>query len=150
MKLVVRVFLPLSCRPLRCLHERLLATCQDLARKEGGTAQRLLSSALQCEAGHHPCAGYGILGPYARGQGWAPGPIMDWKDGATGWILWISLAIMLGDSLTSLSILIINSAASCSKCAGLPPCSPFSKRFHASGTPPNPTRQPLDFAACLQ
>ena len=64
-----------------------------------------------------PCAGYAILGPYARGQGWAPGAIMDWKDGATGWILWVSLAIMLGDSLTSLSILILNSAASCSKCA---------------------------------
>lgn len=55
-------------------------------------------------------AGFGILGPYARGQGWAPGPISDWKNGATGWILWISLAIMLGDSLTSLSLLIISSA----------------------------------------
>ena len=55
-------------------------------------------------------AGFGILGPYARGQGWAPGPIGDWKNGATGWILWISLAIMLGDSLTSLSLLIISSA----------------------------------------
>ena len=59
-------------------------------------------------------AGFGILGPYARGQGWAPGPITDWKTGATGWILWISLAIMLGDSLTSLSLLIISSAK-CSK-----------------------------------
>ena len=54
-------------------------------------------------------AGYGILGPFARGQGWAPGPIGDWKSGATGWILWVSLAIMLGDSLTSLSLLLITS-----------------------------------------
>ncbi|EIE19928.1 OPT superfamily oligopeptide transporter [Coccomyxa subellipsoidea C-169] len=53
--------------------------------------------------------GYGILGPYARAQGWAPGEIMDWKNGATGWILWVSLAIMLGDSLTSLSLLVITS-----------------------------------------
>ncbi|BDA51281.1 Putative oligopeptide transporter YGL114W [Coccomyxa sp. Obi] len=58
--------------------------------------------------------GYGILGPYARARGWAPGAIMDWKTGATGWILWVSLAIMLGDSLTSLSLLVISSTK-CSK-----------------------------------
>lgn len=58
-----------------------------------------------------------MLGPYARSQGWAPGPISDWKIGATGWILWISLAIMLGDSLTSLSLLIISSA----RCKGWAP-----------------------------
>lgn len=50
-------------------------------------------------------AGYGVLGPFARRKGWAPGPIGDWKDGATGWILWVSLAIMLGDSMTSLALL---------------------------------------------
>lgn len=58
--------------------------------------------------------GYGVLGPYARSKGWAPGPIGDWKDGATGWILWVSLAIMLGDSLTSLSLLVVSSV-SCGK-----------------------------------
>ena len=59
----------------------------------------------------HPVlhAGYGMLGPVARYKGWAPGPIGDWKNGATGWVLWISLAIMLGDSLTSLSLLLITS-----------------------------------------
>ena len=62
----------------------------------------------------------------AKSQGWAPGPIGDWRTGATGWILWVSLAIMLGDSLTSLSLLIISSAASCNKCAGLMlPCLHF-------------------------
>ena len=50
-----------------------------------------------------------MLGPFARHKGWAPGPIGDWKSGATGWVLWISLAIMLGDSLTSLSLLLITS-----------------------------------------
>ena len=54
-------------------------------------------------------AGYGMLGPFAKHKGWAPGPIGDWKSGATGWVLWISLAIMLGDSLTSLSLLLITS-----------------------------------------
>lgn len=53
--------------------------------------------------------GYGMLGPFAKHRGWAPGPIGDWKSGATGWVLWISLAIMLGDSLTSLSLLLITS-----------------------------------------
>jgi hypothetical protein len=56
-------------------------------------------------------AGYAALGPYARSQGWAPGPVADWQDGAAGWILWISLAIMLGDSLTSLSLLVGTSVA---------------------------------------
>lgn len=54
-------------------------------------------------------AGYAVLGPYARQQGWAPGPIGDWRSGATGWVLWMSLAIMLGDSLTSLSLLLLTS-----------------------------------------
>ncbi len=54
-------------------------------------------------------AGYGLLGPFARYKGWAPGPIGDWKTGATGWVLWVSLAIMLGDSLTSLSLLLFTS-----------------------------------------
>ena len=50
-----------------------------------------------------------MLGPFARHRGWAPGPIGDWKTGATGWVLWVSLAIMLGDSLTSLSLLLVTS-----------------------------------------
>ena len=72
------------------------------------------SAYQQTQFKHAWRAGFGILGPHARSQGWAPGPISDWKNGATGWILWISLAIMLGDSLTSLSLLIISSAK-CSK-----------------------------------
>lgn len=30
-------------------------------------------------------SGFGILGPYARTQGWAPGPIGSWRTGATGY-----------------------------------------------------------------
>jgi len=55
------------------------------------------------------CAGFGVLGPYARAQGWAPGPINDWQTGAAGWVLWISLAVMLGDSITSLALLSLSS-----------------------------------------
>ena len=41
---------------------------------------------------------------------WAPGKVGDWEKGATGWILWVSLAVMLGDSLTSLAILLVAQA----------------------------------------
>lgn len=50
--------------------------------------------------------GYGILGPVARRAGWAPGPIGDWETGAAGWVMWVSLAIMLTDALTSLGVLV--------------------------------------------
>jgi len=51
--------------------------------------------------------GWGILGPYARSQGWAPGPISNWETGAKGWILWISLSIMLADSFCSLLLIVV-------------------------------------------
>ncbi|KAJ4360567.1 OPT super [Didymosphaeria variabile] len=46
--------------------------------------------------------GWGILSPLAKQRGWAPGPVSDWTDGSKGWIVWISLAIMLADSLVNL------------------------------------------------
>jgi OPT family oligopeptide transporter len=46
--------------------------------------------------------GYGILSPLAKSHGWAPGPTDDWAEGSKGWIVWISLAIMLADSLVNL------------------------------------------------
>ncbi|KAK8086881.1 hypothetical protein PG994_001855 [Apiospora phragmitis] len=46
--------------------------------------------------------GWGILSPMAHNHGWAPGPISDWESGSKGWIVWISLAIMLADSVISL------------------------------------------------
>ncbi|KAJ7455393.1 OPT oligopeptide transporter protein-domain-containing protein [Mycena galericulata] len=46
--------------------------------------------------------GWGILSPLAKLSGWAPGPVGDMTDGARGWILWTSLAIMCADSLVSL------------------------------------------------
>eukprot|EP00210_Caulerpa_lentillifera_P008048 g7685.t1 len=49
--------------------------------------------------------GFGILGPLAKSQSWAPGEISSLDSGATGWVLWVSLAIMLGESLTSLALL---------------------------------------------
>lgn len=49
--------------------------------------------------------GWGVLAPISKAKGWAPGPIGDIETGATGWLLWVSLAIMLADSAMSLSLL---------------------------------------------
>ncbi|KAI0850221.1 OPT superfamily oligopeptide transporter [Daldinia vernicosa] len=46
--------------------------------------------------------GWGILSPLAKFRGWAPGPVDDWEEGSRGWIVWISLAIMLADAIVSL------------------------------------------------
>ncbi|KAJ1915407.1 OPT super [Mycoemilia scoparia] len=49
--------------------------------------------------------GWGILSPVAKYSGWAPGPVDDWKEGSRGWILWVSLAVMIADSLVSLAVI---------------------------------------------
>ncbi|KAJ6022424.1 hypothetical protein N7499_007739 [Penicillium canescens] len=51
--------------------------------------------------------GWGILSPLAKARGWAPGPVDSWDDGSKAWIVWISLAIMLADSLVSLGWLLL-------------------------------------------
>ncbi|KAL9053916.1 MAG: hypothetical protein Q9162_004489 [Coniocarpon cinnabarinum] len=50
--------------------------------------------------------GWGILSPLAKSRGWAPGAVDDWESGSKGWIVWISLAIMLADALVSLGWLV--------------------------------------------
>ncbi|KAF2136937.1 uncharacterized protein K452DRAFT_291973 [Aplosporella prunicola CBS 121167] len=51
--------------------------------------------------------GWGILSPLAKHKGWAPGPVSDWETGSKGWIVWVSLSIMLADSLVSLGWLVL-------------------------------------------
>jgi len=51
--------------------------------------------------------GWGILGPTAKAVGWAPGKVENLNDGASGWILWISLFIMLSESIVSLLVLLV-------------------------------------------
>jgi OPT family oligopeptide transporter len=51
--------------------------------------------------------GWGVLSPLAKHRGWAPGDVSDWTNGSKGWIVWISLAIMLADSLVSLGWLVL-------------------------------------------
>lgn len=47
--------------------------------------------------------GWAILSPLAKNKGWAPGEVNDWEHGSKGWIVWVSLAIMLVDAVVSLS-----------------------------------------------
>ncbi|KAH7383273.1 OPT oligopeptide transporter protein-domain-containing protein [Pyrenochaeta sp. MPI-SDFR-AT-0127] len=51
--------------------------------------------------------GWAFLSPLAKHKNWAPGPVSDWTNGSKGWIVWISLAIMLADSLVNLGWLLI-------------------------------------------
>lgn len=55
--------------------------------------------------------GWGVLAPMAKYLGWAPGPIDDWVTGGQGWILWLSLSVMISDSLVSFFVVTIKSAA---------------------------------------
>lgn len=54
--------------------------------------------------------GWAVLSPLAKYRGWAPGSINDWESGSKGWIVWISLAIMLADAIVSLGYLASRSA----------------------------------------
>lgn len=51
--------------------------------------------------------GWAVLSPLARHKGWAPGPVNDWETGSKGWIVWVSLAIMLADALVNLGWLVL-------------------------------------------
>lgn len=42
--------------------------------------------------------GWGILSPLARKNDWAPGPISSMEDGARGWLIWVSIALLFGDA----------------------------------------------------
>ena len=51
--------------------------------------------------------GWAILSPVAKNNGWAPGEVSDWEHGSKGWIVWISLAIMLADAIVNLGWLVL-------------------------------------------
>ncbi|EXJ67450.1 uncharacterized protein A1O5_09463 [Cladophialophora psammophila CBS 110553] len=52
-------------------------------------------------------AGWAVLSPMAKNNGWAPGPVDDWETGSKGWIVWVSLAIMLADAVVNLGWLFL-------------------------------------------
>lgn len=51
--------------------------------------------------------GWAVLSPLAKYKGWASGDVGDWNSGSKGWIVWVSLAIMLVDAIVSLGWLIL-------------------------------------------
>ena len=51
--------------------------------------------------------GWAILSPLAKTKGWAAGPVNDWETGSKGWIVWVSLAIMLADAVVNLGWLFL-------------------------------------------
>ncbi|KIX03097.1 uncharacterized protein Z518_06647 [Rhinocladiella mackenziei CBS 650.93] len=53
--------------------------------------------------------GWAVLSPLAKHNGWAPGSVDDWETGSKGWIVWVSLAIMLADAIVNLGWLILQS-----------------------------------------
>jgi hypothetical protein len=42
----------------------------------------------------------------AKAKGWAPGPITDAETGAAGWLMWLGLALLLGDCFSELALLV--------------------------------------------
>jgi hypothetical protein len=51
-----------------------------------------------------------VLGPHAKARGWALGPIKDAQTGAAGWLLWVSLGLLLGDCFSELGLLLLQTA----------------------------------------
>ncbi|KAE8391034.1 OPT oligopeptide transporter protein-domain-containing protein [Aspergillus alliaceus] len=80
--------------------------------------------------------GWGILSPLAKARGWAPGPVDSWEDGSKAWIVWVSLAIMLADSIVSLGWLVLKPAV---KYAPKLKTRFFPSRFWRRGSPRGPT-----------
>ena len=52
------------------------------------------------------------LAPLALRRGWASNPDNRGVDSAQAWVVWVSMAIMIADSLTSLGVLLVRYAAS--------------------------------------
>ena len=46
--------------------------------------------------------GWGILSPLAKYNGWAVGSVDDWDNGSRGWLLWVGIGLILGDSAVGL------------------------------------------------
>lgn len=55
--------------------------------------------------------GWAVLAPMAYHFHWVTGPIDDWQTGGQGWILWISLTIMLADTIVSFLVFTFKSSS---------------------------------------
>ena len=55
---------------------------------------------------------WGLLGPLAQHKHWAPGGEDSATDSAGSWVVWVALAVMMADSLTSLALVMGRGAVS--------------------------------------
>lgn len=81
--------------------------------------------------------GWGILSPMAKYKGWAPGPVNDWDNGSRGWIVWVGMGLILGDSAIGLGWAIVK------------PCVPLAQRQFRAQRLKRPRGQDLDEQAPL-
>lgn len=81
--------------------------------------------------------GWGILSPVAKHKGWAPGPVNDWDNGSRGWIVWVGMGLILGDSAIGLGWAIFK------------PCILWAQRQFRAQRLKRPRNQDLDEQAPL-
>ncbi|KAI9040854.1 OPT family oligopeptide transporter [Aspergillus affinis] len=86
--------------------------------------------------------GWGVLSPLAKARGWAPGPVDSWEDGSKAWIVWVSLAIMLADSIVSLGWLVLKPLIARAPTLTAKLLSSDIGRWVASKTPATSVRHP--------
>lgn len=91
--------------------------------------------------------GWGVLSPLAKSRGWAPGPVNDWEVGSKGWIVWVSLAIMLADSVVSLSWLVIKPALAIAPTVATRLSHTRFGNWIASKSPPTSNRASYQYSA---
>lgn len=91
--------------------------------------------------------GWGVLSPLAKARGWAPGEVDNWEDGSKAWIVWVSLAIMLADSIISLGWLVVKTlirqASRFGRWPALKKSSQLSRRSYISYSALNPVSEGL-------
>ncbi|KAF5683075.1 oligopeptide transporter [Fusarium denticulatum] len=51
--------------------------------------------------------GWGILSPLAKYNGWAPGSVGEFDNGARGWILCVGMGLVLGDTFVALAWIVV-------------------------------------------
>ncbi|KAL2823116.1 OPT oligopeptide transporter protein-domain-containing protein [Aspergillus granulosus] len=91
--------------------------------------------------------GWGILSPLAKARGWAPGPVDSWEDGSKAWIVWVSLAIMLADSIVSLGWLVAKPAVAVAPSVVRKLANSYLGRWIASKSPQVTARQNYSYSA---
>lgn len=90
----------------------------DFVRPRNCTHCAHRTLALRCARHPPPLAGWALLGPLARARGWAPGPIQDFETGAAGWLMWLGLALLLGDCFSELGLLLGTAAVDKARARG--------------------------------